>query len=112
MAFAEHRAALARRLAVGDRLFLYTTRGCFYNPTRDRGRVIGEATVVTQPTRLKERVVIAGRVFTIGCHLRLESLAAKGTGPELAPIRTALDAFASGPGWAARLRTPLVPLSP
>ena len=31
-------------LEAGDALYLYTTRGAFGNPTRDRGRVIGRAT--------------------------------------------------------------------
>jgi hypothetical protein len=35
-AFAEHRTREAARLQEGDRLFLYTTRGCFRTPTRDR----------------------------------------------------------------------------
>jgi hypothetical protein len=29
------------RMGVGDQLLLYTTRGVFNNPTRDRGRVVG-----------------------------------------------------------------------
>jgi hypothetical protein len=44
-AFPSYRRSDAERLAAGDRLLLYTTRGCFHNPTRDRGRVIGVATV-------------------------------------------------------------------
>jgi hypothetical protein len=35
----------ASGLKTGDRLFLYTTRGCFRNPTKDRSRVIGEVRV-------------------------------------------------------------------
>jgi hypothetical protein len=110
MAFPSHRASLAARLAVGDRLLLYTTRGCFYNPTRDRGRVIGDATATTAPARLTEPVVIAGREFAIGCQLRIDSLVPKGQGPELAELRERLDAF-SDDAWSVRLRTPLVPLS-
>jgi hypothetical protein len=43
--FTDARARKGERPDVGDRLFLYTSRGCFGNPTRDRGRVIGEAGV-------------------------------------------------------------------
>jgi hypothetical protein len=50
-AFGEHRRREAEALAVGDVLFLYTTRGCFRNPTRDRGRVIGRAVVKAPATR-------------------------------------------------------------
>jgi hypothetical protein len=40
MAFVAERAALVEKLRTGTRLFLYTTRGCFKNPSGDRGRVI------------------------------------------------------------------------
>jgi len=50
-AFGEHRAREAEKLEPGDALLLYTTRGCFRNPTRDRGRVIGRATVTTPATQ-------------------------------------------------------------
>jgi hypothetical protein len=36
MAFEAHRRKDVTRLAVGDTLFVYTMRGCFHNPTRDR----------------------------------------------------------------------------
>ncbi|HKF79950.1 MAG TPA: hypothetical protein VKB17_03920, partial [Thermoleophilaceae bacterium] len=45
MAFSARRARSASALTLGDRLLLYTTRGCFHNPTRDRGRVIGAGEV-------------------------------------------------------------------
>ncbi|MFF3909822.1 hypothetical protein ACFYZJ_28480 [Streptomyces sp. NPDC001848] len=45
MAFPTGRAKAARALGEGDEVFLYTTRGCFRNPTRDLGRVIGRATI-------------------------------------------------------------------
>jgi hypothetical protein len=41
MAFPDFRRAETRSLKSGDRLLIYTTRGCFKNPTRDRGRIIG-----------------------------------------------------------------------
>jgi hypothetical protein len=45
IAFPEQRRADAQALQVDDRLFLYATRGCFHNPGRDLGRVIGTASV-------------------------------------------------------------------
>ena len=42
-ALPRYRRRDAERLTTGDRILLYTTRGCFRNPTRDRGRVIGVA---------------------------------------------------------------------
>src|SRR4051812_16436304 len=107
MAFPPHRAPLAERLAVGHRLFLYTSRSCFYNPTRDRGRVIGEARVASRAELLTQPVEIAGRLFTHGCELTIEALVARGLGPELVPMHDRLRAFAGSDGWAVRLRTPL-----
>jgi len=46
MAFPTAQRAEVRALRIEDELFLYTTRGAFKNPTRDRGRVIGAARVV------------------------------------------------------------------
>ena len=42
------RASSAPR--VGDSLLLYTTRGCYRNPTRDLGLVMGAAHVVAEAT--------------------------------------------------------------
>lgn len=74
MAFTDARVRDAEHLAVGDRLFLYTSRGCFGNPTRDRGRVIGEAEVTSAVHRRRKPVTIAGQEFTYDCQLRLKSL--------------------------------------
>lgn len=63
MAFGDRSVAQARRLQVGDELLIYTTRGCFKNPTRDRGRVIGLATVQTEPVLASAPVEVGGRTF-------------------------------------------------
>ena len=111
MAFSEPLRSEPRRLSSGDTLLLYTTRGCFKNPSRDRGRVIGEATVLSAPERAADPLVIGDRVFPFLCDLRLTKLAALGSGPELAEHVPELHALnASGRGWATRLRRPLVPL--
>ena len=57
--------AEARRVAPHDRVFLYTTRLCFQNPTRDRGRVIGLAVVTKPSRRLAEAVTFGGREYVI-----------------------------------------------
>ena len=64
-AFPEGRAREALRLERGDRLFLYSTRGCFRNPTRDRGRVIGIATVTARASELEEPIRFGDREFPI-----------------------------------------------
>jgi len=111
MAFSQPLRSEPRRLASRDTLVLYTTRGCFKNPSRDRGRVIGEATVISAPERAADPLVIGDRAFPFLCDLKLTKLAALGSGPELAEQVPQLHALnASGRGWATRLRRPLVPL--
>src|SRR5262245_6430447 len=60
-------------LKTGDDLFLLTTRGCFHNPTRDRTRVIGQATPLGPAVQLDEAYELHGRVFPLGCELRIDS---------------------------------------
>src|SRR4051812_31668265 len=74
MAFTANRRTEASRLRRGDALLLYTTRGPYHTPTRDRGRVIGEATVLAPVAPLTEPVAFEGREFPIGCPLRVERL--------------------------------------
>jgi hypothetical protein len=110
MAFSRRGAREAAELRIGDRLFLYTTRGCFHNPTHDRGRVIGEAQVASEVEKLDDPIVIAGRTFTAGCALEVRSLAPLRSGVELGPLVPKLRAFPSNDGWGARLRRTLVAL--
>lgn len=112
-AFAEHRAAEATRLAPGDRLFLYATRGCFRNPTRDRGRVIGEALVAAPARRLAEPVRFGEREYPHLVELEIRTLAPRRGGVELAPLVPSLKrSFPDPASWSVRLRRALVPLDP
>jgi hypothetical protein len=105
------RAREAASLAAGDLLYLYTTRGCFRNPTRDRGRIIGLA-AVTGPSRLlPEPVRFGQREFSICIPLSIERLAAQGGGVELAPLIGTLATFPDPSSWSALLRRALVPLN-
>lgn len=110
MAFPERRRHDARRLCPGDGLLLYTTRGAFHNPTRDRGRVIGEARVASPALGLDSPIVVAGREFTTACDIEVLSLAPVLHGVELAPLVTDMKAFPDPATWSVRLRRPLVPL--
>lgn len=111
MAFPATRRSEVDRLAVGDELFLLTTRGCFHNPGRDRTRVIGRAVVTTPVAPLDPPVELAGRTFPRGCDLRITSLAPYLTGVELGDLVPRLDAFPDDTTWSIRLRRPLVGLS-
>lgn len=110
-ALAEHRAPEAAALRVGDRLFLYTTRGCFRNPTRDRGRLIGRAFVEASAERQERPVTFAGREYPLLVRLRIDVLAPLRAGAELAPLVARLPATFPNPNsWSIRLRRALVPI--
>ena len=111
-AFPSYRRSEASKLRRGDRILLYTTRSCFHNPTRDRGRIIGTATVATSAEDLPSPVRFGGREFSIGVRLTLDGLVARGEGVELAPLIEQLrDSFPQLRGWSARIRRALVPLA-
>lgn len=110
MAFASRRASDAARVAIGDTLLLYTTRGCFHNPTRDLGRVIGRATVTSSVEALARSVVVMGREFQLGCTFELISLAPRREGVVLAELVAELTAFPNKRAWSARMRRPLLTL--
>jgi hypothetical protein len=111
MAFPTARRSEVRSLERGDELFIYTTRGAFKNPARDRGRVIGTARVDSEVAELEHSVSFGGRDYPVGCKLELGPLARFGGGVELAPLVPELDAFAgAGNAWSIRLRRPLLRL--
>lgn len=112
MAFPDLRRSEVRALSPGDTLFLYTTRGCFKNPTRDRGRVIAAGTATSAVTPLEEPVRVGGRTFPVGCDVTFSTAAPWGHGVELGTLVDGLDVFAgTGQAWSIRLRRPLVALS-
>jgi hypothetical protein len=112
-AFAEHRAREAAALESGDVLFLYTTRGCFRNPTRDRGRVIGRAVVAAPTKRARRAPTFGDRKYPYVVELSIESLAPFREGIELAPLVPKLRRTFPDPAtWGIRMRRALVPLDP
>ncbi|MEU5308786.1 hypothetical protein [Streptomyces sp. NPDC021562] len=90
--------------AEGDQALLYTTRGCYRNPTRDRGRVMGLAVVTSPVETLPEPVVFGERRFTSGCSLRVEGLAPVRGGVLLADLVPRLEVFPDERSWSARIR--------
>lgn len=101
----------AEMLSAGDRLFLYTTRGCFHNPTRDRSRVIGMAVVMGKATSLARPVRFGGRDYAFGVGLQIKLLAPCRTGVEIAPLVDSLATFPNPRAWSAWLRRSVVPLA-
>jgi hypothetical protein len=111
MAFPATPRAEVSALAVNDRLFLYTTRGAWNNPSRHRGRVIGTARVQTAVQTLDRPVQIGGRNFWSECELAIDGVAPYPGGIELQPLASQLDAFPKPDAWSVYLRRPLLALS-
>jgi hypothetical protein len=97
-------------LEPGDDLVLLTTRGAYHNPTRDRTRVIGTATVQSKVIQLNPQVEIAGRTFASGCQIKVETLAPYSTGPEIGPLAPQIHGLRGQKNWGMLLRKPLVPI--
>ncbi|MFE3761244.1 hypothetical protein ACFXPI_05700 [Streptomyces sp. NPDC059104] len=105
MAFsAGSRSQGAAAPAKGDEILLYTTRDCFRRPTRNRGRIMGLATVTSETAPLADKVVFGGRRFTTGCTLRVHGLAPRGEGVVLADLVTQLEVFPDPRHWSLRMR--------
>jgi hypothetical protein len=111
-AVGRHRRREAEALRQGDRVFLYTTRSCFRNPTRDRGRVIGAALVKGRSRAVSTPKRFGEREYPIEIDLRIMSLASRGAGVEFAPLVAHLESFPNKQAWSAYLRRALVPLTP
>jgi len=112
MAFPATPRAEVAALAVGDRLFLYATRGAWHNPTRDRGRVIGVATAESPVRMLDQPIEIAGRSFVSGCNLSIDGVVPYPGGVELQPLVERLAAFPKPEAWSVYLRRALLALPP
>lgn len=112
-AFGENRARDASALTPGDVLFLYTTRSCFRNPTRDRGKVVGRATVHSVAQRAEKAPSFGGREFPHVVELEIATLAPLREGLELAPLVPLLNqTFPDARTWSARMRRALVSVDP
>ena len=112
MAFPSTPRAEVDRLTPGDKLLIYTTRGCWHNPTRDCGRIVGWARVASPVVAYDKPVTIAGRDFTRSCDLTVRRLTPLGQGVELAPLIPQLEAFPNKKAWSVWLRRPLLELPP
>jgi hypothetical protein len=110
MAFTSQRYGLASEIKPGAELFLYTSRGCFGNPTRDRGRVVGLAQARSE--LIPKRLHIGGRVFDYVQDITITGLCARGDGVELAARVSSMSTFPSATSWSAHLRKPLLRLDP
>src|SRR5262245_47745569 len=108
MAFPARRRSEVAALEIGDELLIYTTRGCFHSPSRDRGRVMGLAVVRSDVQKLTEPIVFGERSYTSVCTLDIQGVAPLRDGLELRPLVPQLHAFPDARTWSVRLRRPLV----
>ncbi|SFD72855.1 hypothetical protein [Streptomyces aidingensis] len=104
MAFPSGRRRRAAGPAQGDEVLLYTTRGCFGNPTRDLGRVMGLATVTSEVRPLDEPVLFGERRFAEGCTLHIDGLAPLRKGVILRDLVDRLKVFPKPDHWSVYLR--------
>lgn len=120
MAFPRHRAREVSRLAPGDRLWLYTSRGCFHSPNHDRGRIMGRALVSTPVRALETELVLGEKSYSLGCDIEIHALAPFRTGLEIGDIVERLGLLAPQArraakpfyAWSWILRRPLVAITP
>ncbi|MCX5346638.1 hypothetical protein OG901_02315 [Streptomyces mirabilis] len=112
MAFPAGRSKAARALEEGDEVFLYTTRSCFRNPTRDLGRVIGRALAASSVRVLDEPVVFGERTSTEGCRLEVSGLAGFREGLVLRDLVPRLSVFPDTATWSVRVRRASLTLPP
>ncbi|MET7286443.1 hypothetical protein [Streptomyces sp. NPDC005573] len=112
MAFPAGRAKAARVLGEGDEIFLYTTRGCFRNPTRDLGRIVARATIASPVRVLDEPVVFNDRSFTEGCRLQVSGLAPFREGLVLRDLVPWLSVFPDPATWSVPMRRASLTLPP
>ncbi|MBM7490994.1 hypothetical protein JOD64_002216 [Micromonospora luteifusca] len=112
MAFSATPRGEVAALAVGDGLYLYSSRSAWKNPARDRGRVIGHATVASAVSSFDRPLEIGTQRYLSGCTLRIDGLVPYPNGLEVAPLVRELEAFPKPDAWAIYLRRTLLTLPP
>ncbi|MCP2342986.1 hypothetical protein [Actinomadura rupiterrae] len=93
----------------GDRILIYTSRGCFRNPTRDRGRVIAEVIATSDVAILADELKVAGKIFNRSCSFSIGKMAREGEGVDLAQHVAKLNTFPDK--WHTHIRRTIVPIS-
>lgn len=107
MAFRDHIRATG--LVNGDRFVLYTTRGCYNNPTRDHSQVIGTGTITSNLRR--DPVAINGETFTQSVTLKFDTEPLdRGEGLDFVSLVPELGFIRKKKSWMAYVRKALVPL--
>ena len=111
VAFPEPRKRLPR-FGEEDSIYLYTTRGCFKNPTRDRSRIIGKAVALTELRLNDDPVRFGDRTFPLEVRVRIDSLAPVGEGINFANLVPQLTSFPKPERWSVYLRRSALSVTP
>lgn len=109
--FAVRTLAIGHGISEGDQVLVYTTRGCFRSPERDRGRLIAVGSAVSGSYTLDKPVVFRGRSFPVGFRLKITGLVELGQGLELAALAGRLELLPTRAALSSRLRRAVVPVS-
>jgi hypothetical protein len=107
MAFREH--VNTDRLKPGDSIVVYATRGCWHNPTRDRGQVAAVGTIASPV--VPSSVDVSGEIMPYSCRLALEVVLPERHGVPFDTLVTRLPLTRSRTHWGPLLRHTIVKLS-
>lgn len=92
--------------AIGDRLVLYTSRGAFHNPTRDRAQILALGVTSSEPDN--RRVVVAGAAYARSFAIDIDVMAEPRRGLDFLPLVPRLDFIHNRASWGGALRRPVV----
>lgn len=94
-----------------DVLYLYTTRGCYKNPTRDRGLIIGSAIVTGPMGKSEQPLHVRDRELPLEAPISVQALAPVDEGINLADEVARLTSFPKPDSWSVYLRRSLFHLT-
>jgi hypothetical protein len=107
MAFRAH--VDTSRLAPGDDVVIYATRGCWHNPGRDRSQAVAVGTIASAIRA--SAVDVAGEAMPRRCSLDLEVVLAERAGVPFNDLVGRLDLTRGRAHWGMAMRRTIVSLT-
>lgn len=107
VAFASPRAAQARRLAHGTRLFLYAGGKAGVGTSQ----FFAHAVCLDPPEKTSSGVRVGGRIYSSIAHISIDGLTMRGAGLPMEEIVAKLEAFPSARNYGLYLRRSLLEIS-
>lgn len=90
----------------GERVALYTTRGAYRNPTRDRSQIIGLGRVTGKAVR--RDINVAGKTYAASFPIGIDAITESRQGLPFEPLVEHLTFITTKRTWGGALRRPLV----